>query len=264
MSLDEILDKKIRDLLSAKSCLDRRDLENLLRLLAKWRHTLISNTIVRRNGATVLSGPFAGLRTLGYVTEGCHAPRILGTYEHELHPHILRFSRIEFDVIVNIGCAEGYYAVGMARLMPNTEVHAFDIDEAAREACRELAAMNDVGDRVQIGGVFDRTDFARYADKKALVFIDIEGAEIDLLDPVDSSHFNRITIIVECHDCFKKEISSEIQIRFARSHNIIKIEQEISPASLPKWLGQLGHLDQLIALWEWRMGPTPWLIMEPK
>ncbi len=24
---------------------------------------------------------------------------------------------------------------------------------------------------------------------------------------------------------------------------------------------KFGHLDQLLALWEWRMGPTPWLIM---
>jgi len=25
----------------------------------------------------------------------------------------------------------------------------------------------------------------------------------------------------------------------------------------------LGHLDHLLATWEWRMGPTPWLVMEP-
>jgi hypothetical protein len=25
----------------------------------------------------------------------------------------------------------------------------------------------------------------------------------------------------------------------------------------------LGHLDQLLAIWEWRMAPTPWLVLEP-
>jgi len=30
---------------------------------------------------------------------------------------------------------------------------------------------------------------------------------------------------------------------------------------LPPMFGKLGHLDQLLALWEWRMGPTPWLLL---
>jgi len=27
-------------------------------------------------------------------------------------------------------------------------------------------------------------------------------------------------------------------------------------------LGNLAHLDQLLAVWEWRSGPTPWLVMK--
>jgi hypothetical protein len=26
----------------------------------------------------------------------------------------------------------------------------------------------------------------------------------------------------------------------------------------------LAHLDQLLATWEWRSGPTPWLVMKAK
>ncbi len=36
----------------------------------------------------------------------------------------------------------------------------------------------------------------------------------------------------------------------------------ISRAS-PAWMQGLGHLDQLLAIWEWRMAPTPWLVLEP-
>jgi hypothetical protein len=32
----------------------------------------------------------------------------------------------------------------------------------------------------------------------------------------------------------------------------------------PWWLKDLSHLDQLLAVWEWRAGPTPWLVMTPK
>ena len=33
---------------------------------------------------------------------------------------------------------------------------------------------------------------------------------------------------------------------------------------MPDWLKPLPHLDQLLAVWEWRMQPTPWLVMTPK
>ena len=33
-------------------------------------------------------------------------------------------------------------------------------------------------------------------------------------------------------------------------------------AALPAWMEELPDLDRLIALWEWRSGPTPWLWMQ--
>jgi hypothetical protein len=33
---------------------------------------------------------------------------------------------------------------------------------------------------------------------------------------------------------------------------------------MPAWLQELAHLDQLLAVWEWRAAPTPWLVMRPK
>jgi len=32
----------------------------------------------------------------------------------------------------------------------------------------------------------------------------------------------------------------------------------------PSWFNNLSHLDQLLATWEWRAGPTPWLVMKAK
>ena len=52
------------------------------------------------------------------------------------------------------GCAEGYYAVGMARLAPEITVYAYDIEERARIACADLAQRNGVADRVIVGGEF--------------------------------------------------------------------------------------------------------------
>ena len=76
----------------------------------------------------------------------------------------------------DIGCAEGYYAVGMAGRMPATRVDAFDIDPAAQRACGELAARRGVAERVRVGARFTADDFAAYAGRKTLVLCDVEGA----------------------------------------------------------------------------------------
>ena len=124
-----------------------------------------------------------GWTSLPQSTHGCHIAKLLGCYEQPLQPFIEQAIRAAYPVVLNIGCAEGYYAVGMARRMPATRVHAFDIDPAAQRVCAELAAKHGVADRVRIGARFTPDDFAAYAGQKTLVLCDIEGGEKDLLDP---------------------------------------------------------------------------------
>src|SRR5262245_55551368 len=86
------------------------ELNELLRLLGKWRSQLLANTYIAHQGRRVLQGPFAGMEYVTSATEGALMPRLLGTYESELHPYILQFAERGLDRIIVIGCAEGYYA----------------------------------------------------------------------------------------------------------------------------------------------------------
>jgi hypothetical protein len=54
-----------------------------------------------------------------------------------------------------------------------------------------------------------------------------------------------------------------IATRIAPTHQVTRLEQPFSQPELPEWMQELGHLDQLLAIWEWRMAPTPWLVLEP-
>jgi len=166
----------------------------------------------------VLNGPLKGLDFLPQSTEGCHISKLLGCYEQPLQPYIEQVIQAGYPTIINIGCAEGYYAVGLARQMPFTRVLAFDLNPKAQETCAALAQKNQVAERVAVGGGFRPEDFAAYIDQKVLVLCDIEGAEKDLLD-IDKA---------------------------------------------PAWFNRLTHLDQLLAVWEWRSGPTPWLVMKAR
>jgi len=54
--------------------------------------------------------------------------------------------------VITVGCAEGYYAVGLARLFPQAAIFAFDTDPKAQLICRQTASLNQVDDRVTVMG----------------------------------------------------------------------------------------------------------------
>lgn len=243
---------------------DAATIYNLLRLLGRWRSQMIANTFMRHHGTTIWGGPFKGMEYVSQATEGALAPRLLGTYESELHPHLASLAAEGLDCVIDVGCAEGYYAVGLARMMPAITVHAYDIDEKARRACAELAARNGVSDRVIIGGEFKPDGFEAFAGKRALVMLDAEGAEVDVLQPALSPALAHMNLIVETHDVYRPGALATMTARFAPTHEIVRVDQQPKVFDLPPWLQALPHLDQLLAVWEWRVQPTPWLIMRPK
>jgi precorrin-6B methylase 2 len=240
------------------------DLNDVLRLLGRWRSIVLANTYISHHGARILSGPFAGMEYVSQATEGALVPRLLGTYESELHPHLAALVARGLDCVIDVGCAEGYYAVGLARMAPGVTVHAYDIDEKARLACAELAAKNGVSDQVIIGGEFAPDGFETFAGRRVLVMVDAEGAEVDILQPALSPALAGMSIIVETHDLYRRGALATMVERFSRTHDIVRVDQQPKTFAMPDWLKDLPHLDQLLAVWEWRARPTPWLVMTPK
>jgi class 3 adenylate cyclase len=243
---------------------DNDELNEVLRRLGRWRSRLLANTYVAHHGPVVMQGLFAGMTYLTAASEGALVPRLLGTYESELHPHIRQIAEAGLDCVVNVGCAEGYYAVGLARLVEGVEVYAFDTDPGAQKACADLAAKNGVEARVTVGGEFKPEDFERFAGRRTLVMMDVEGAEPDLLDLQRAPALGAMSVIVETHDVYRQAARGQLMVRFASSHDIAVVEQQPKTLAYPPWLKDLPHLDQLLAVWEWRVRPTPWLVMRPR
>ena len=239
-------------------------LNAILRLMAQWRATVIARTYVQHHGLKIYSGPFEGMEYLTYATEGCLVPRLIGCYESELHEDLKWFAKSGIDTIVDIGCAEGYYAVGLARLIPTATVHAFDIEERARQGCADLAKRNGVEDRVIIRGEFVGAMFDDYVEKNTLVFIDAEGFEDEIMQPDLYPGLKKLNIIMETPPAFVPGVVERMHERFGPTHEISIREQAPKTMPLPPWLRRLGHLDQLIAVWEFRATMTPWLVMKPR
>ena len=235
-----------------------------LRKLAKWRARLVENTIALRAGRTIKHGPFQGMDYGVPASEGGGAPRLLGVYETTLAPIIDDIIASDPELVIDVGSAEGYYAIGLARRLHHATVWARDASAIARRKCRRLAQLNGVEDRIEIGGQMTHADFDICLRHRSVVICDIEGGEADLLQPQLAKGLYGADILVECHPDSVKDIIATLRARFEATHNITQLGRDLDTAGLPKWMDGSNDLDRLLALWEWRSGPTPWLWMTVK
>lgn len=241
--------------------------EVILYRAAKLRELLLTNSLKQRGQSVIEAGPFEGMRYHDFTVEGTHLPKITGAYEHPLHEIIEASVARNYATIFNIGAADGYYGVGMARRCPESRVILYEEVEERREQCRTLAAMNDVSERCEIRGRFTPGELESLAALgDGLILCDIEGAEKDLLDPSTCPALARFDIVVECHDLLAKPgetvISTLLAERFEATHKVRLVPHDSYPGTtVPDWARGLSQLDQLLCLWEERAGPTPWLYM---
>jgi hypothetical protein len=225
------------------------------RALARWRAAqgawrsrrvaAATRRFVAWHGLTVSGGPFAGLVYPDRKALSL-APKLLGIYERELHGAIEAAIRAEPPVIVNVGAADGYYAVGLARRCPNATVIAYEADAGQRELCARLTAANAVA--VDLRGAAGRGDLGG----AALVVMDCEGCERPLLDRGETSDLRAATIIVELHDFLDPGVGEAIADRFAATHDVALVPTAPQPPA-----------NELL-LSEYRPGPMRWAVMTPR
>lgn len=182
----------------------------------------------RFSDLTVKNGPFAGL---AYPSAGATGsallPKLLGSYEDELHAILHRAMTRDYDDIVDIGCAEGYYAIGLARMFPDARILAYDIEEGARRLCRSMAEVNGVEERLTLGGwCYRETLIMLPKDRRALIVADCEGYEKELFSAEVAPALARHDLLIELHDFKDPEIGASIRAAFAQSHDIEEVISE--------------------------------------
>ncbi|MDD2765429.1 MAG: hypothetical protein PHE83_15815 [Opitutaceae bacterium] len=173
-------------------------------------------------GWRVQSGPFRGLRYIDESICSTLAPKILGTYERELVPWIEALLREPFDLVINVGAAEGYYAVGFAQ-RGRAPVLAFEAEAAGRELIAKLAARNGVSKRMEIAGSCNPAALnARLTTaNRPFVVMDVEGYEATLLDLATVPALRHAVILVELHEG-AEPVAGILEARFRASHDIIE------------------------------------------
>jgi hypothetical protein len=224
------------------------------------QHSL-SDELARLTDDTITAGPFKGARLP--VSWRDRGSKLLGFYEQELHPFIEAVIEWKPDVVLNVGCAEGYYAIGMAKRIPGAKSFAYDLDPLAQAACKTTRNVNHV-DLVVLGLCTDaelreRTEKA----ERPFMLVDCEGGERELLVSNQYSYPNA-RIIVECHDFVDRSITSSLVDKFSQTHSIQTIKQAgRNPFSHPitaSW----AENDLWVVVSERRPERMHWLYMMPK
>jgi hypothetical protein len=205
----------------------------------------------------VLSGPFHGMAYLSAIGWGSMSPKWLGTYELELTPAIEFILQAKPSLIIDLGAAEGYYAVGLARALPAAQIHAFDISLRARRLLRQMISLNGC-QNITTHGLCDHQALTGLLSRgeRSLVLCDIEGAELLLLEPRAVPALSHADILVECHHvgaASPAQTAQTIAGRFSSSHHIELIESRArqprdfaslppAPEQLdPDWLQNASH-----------------------
>ncbi len=215
-------------------------------------------------GNLVQSGPFQGMELPANSSRdgGARLQKLIGCYEAELHPLLLQVARRSYKIALNIGCAEGYYAIGIARLLlSRAPVFAFDIGKAAQRICGEAAQRNEVAERVKVGGLctIDTIDQLLRFEERSLIIIDCEGAELQLLRPDIIPGLRASDLIIECHDWVSPGLTEELQQRFASTHNVeVVVEGPRDVRDFP-FLAELNGLERAVAICEFRPRLMHWL-----
>lgn len=224
----------------------------------------ITNRVIARHGPFVLGGPFKGMRYLRQSAGSVLNPKLVGSYEAELHPALERVIAANYSTLIDIGCAEGYYAVGLLLRMPGARCMAFDSDLDARRLCQELAELNGVADRLSLRETCDTTALKSALTAGTFVLSDCEGAELDLLNPAAIPTLARCDLLVELHDFLRPGLGLQLRNRFAATHEIhVMDQQDRQPGAYPQ-IRFLSPEDRRRAVHEFRPARMQWAFFTSK
>ncbi|CAB4137900.1 hypothetical protein UFOVP328_124 [uncultured Caudovirales phage] len=244
-----------------------KNLQRHLQDVANARRRELIPFVFSSTGATVQTGPFAGMFIVPHFMwgDGDVVGKLLGVYEDELHEFVEHAINNKPDSVINVGCAEGYYSVGFARRLPDTPVLAVDVEPASAVIVNENATNNSLSNVTAVTQLVDTAWLESTCSllTNPLLIFDCEGAELALLDPVQVPALKHCSILVECHDCIIPNITQDLIQRFSSTHKIQSADQTTKDAYQFEFLKGLSDCDKWALVHEGRPSTMTWLYMVP-
>lgn len=224
--------------------------------------TRIEDDIYEATNGVVQDGPFKGMQI--YPDKGWaetnHAAELLGCFEQELQEfieiEIERLARLPNPKIANVGCAEGYYAVGLARRLPNATIHVVEPHERSLAIALKNAENN--------GVTIVPVDIAIALENPDYVVMDCEGFETEYLDPVKHPGLRNASIVVELHQRpDADDVLSVVRTKLQHTHGGKLVFEGSRNPNASNLLWPCSSFERWLAVCEWRPCIMCWAVLEP-
>jgi hypothetical protein len=188
------------------------------------RNQALLDELYKGAAPKILNGPFSGMRYIKEAYGSALLPKLLGSYEQPIHEWIERVcATSRYKVVIDVGCAEGYYACGFAKRMPSSRVFAYDVNKEAVSAAKRLSRDNELSN-IFFGNLFNPQELeiirGPLKNSQLFIFMDIEGAELDFLRACGNETLSGLDFLIELHDCFRSGITEEIVSLLQKSHQL--------------------------------------------
>lgn len=218
----------------------------------------------------VAHGPFAGMQlpqeTWWGTKDACS--KLLGVYEKQVQDELVLLAP-GTSLLIDIGAADGYFAIGAVRSGLYQRAICFEISERGRQRLRANAEMNGVAGNIEIQGEANVETLAPILanNDNGVILCDIEGAEFELLSPEILESARRFHWIVELHDRFIANGEERKSALLGRAKTLFD-SRVIRSADIP--IGAFRELDmfndtqRLLAFNEGRGAAMEWLVLTPR
>ena len=169
------------------------------------RRLRVSKEVFEMKKGVVGYGPLKGLRLADDAWWGApdKASMLLGIYEQELLETLCSKPLTDRSYFIDIGAADGYYGIGLVTAGFYKKSFCFEISEKGRQTIQEGARVNRVSEKVEVFGAADHTlaqQLPQGCIDDAVVLVDIEGGEFDVLNEEFLKTFKNAYILIEIHN----------------------------------------------------------------
>ena len=230
----------------------------------------ILNALLHKYNYTVAYGTFKGMKLNPnpWWSKNDLVTQILNVYENHVLEKLIHFSKKKLDFI-NIGAGDGYFAIGVAFAKMFEKVYAFESSEIAQDLLRQNIEINKCNDIIKIKSVanFESLKNIISNGNSAVILIDIEGFEFELLNEELLKCLNNCYVICELHPTLVLNGYEKQHQLISRSKNIFNssiIHRETYNPNQFIELDQFSDEERLIAFGEGRNNNMKWLVLEPK
>ena len=217
---------------------------------------------------TVLSGPFSGLKYKKSRSIGSKLlPKLIGTYEECLHVVLYELSLLKYHNIINIGCGEGYYTLGLAKLFPEAKIKAYDSNPEAISLANENVILNGLENNIVLfNEQFSEGHITKERVKgRNLIFCDAEGSENKIFSSYNIPFLKDADLIIELHDFLVLGTKEKLRTLFSKTHLVEIVSQKLIGTPLSSYLQKDKCMQKTIVnIDEGRPEPMEWLVLRSK